>query len=116
MGRYPVLALRRGARIVGLTWYPVVRMNGRVDSNSAVSQLLHVYIELTASGAGSKGHTSLSYNSRLSPSLFSLYLSLYTHTVLLILQQQLDEISECYVTTPSFQNSGPSLKIIASLS
>jgi hypothetical protein len=45
--------------------------------------LLHVYIELTASGAGRKGHTShITRVILLSP----LYLSLYTHTVLPILQ------------------------------
>jgi hypothetical protein len=40
--------------------------------------MLYVYIELTASGAGSKGHTSRIYNSSLSLSLFSESKSIHT--------------------------------------
>jgi len=58
----------------------------RRDKISRVTflDLLHVYIELAASGAGSKGHTS--HITRVILLLSSLYLSLYTHTVLPILQ------------------------------
>jgi hypothetical protein len=57
----------------------------RRDEISRVTflDLLHVYIELTASGAGSKGHT---YHITRVIVLSPLYLSLYTHTVLPILQ------------------------------